>query len=109
MRKRNVSPRRLLGFSRIALGLIFVVRTTPLADLLPTPLAHTFGRLLGWPDGGWPMAWGDLVLADSVRKVACVLRTIAAVLFLLGVRARFTGTIAGVLGLVALSQKPCSA
>lgn len=92
--------------ARIALGVVFVVRTTPLANLLPIPLAHVRGPLLGWPEPGWHFAWGGVVLPDSVRMAACIVRTLAAVLFLLGVKPRITGIMAGLLGLVALSQDP---
>jgi hypothetical protein len=52
------------------------------------------------------MAWGDVVLPDPLRKLACVVRTAAALCFLLGVRARTAGFVAGGLGLVAMSQDP---
>lgn len=95
-----------LGVARIALGALFLVRTTPLANRLGIPLTHVDGPLLGWPSGGEPMAWADLVLPDTIRKGACVVRTISAVLFALGVRARPAGLIAGGLGLLAMSQDP---
>lgn len=103
---RGLRGDRILGLARIALGLVFVVRTTPLVNALSMPLAHVRGPLLGWPEPGWPMAWADLVLPDPLRKVACVVRTVAAVLFVLGVRARAAGYVAGALGLVAMSQDP---
>jgi Vitamin K-dependent gamma-carboxylase len=96
----------LLGVSRVALGVIFVVRTTALANLLPTPLAHVRGVLLGWPESGWPMAWAGAVVPAGLQEAACVVRTGAAVLFLLGIRARIAGVIAGALGLLAMSQDP---
>lgn len=92
--------------ARIALGVVFVVRTTALANLLPIPLAHVRGPLLGWPEPGWHFAWGGVVLPDGVRMAACIVRTLAAVLFLFGVKPRITGIMAGLLGLVALSQDP---
>ena len=97
---------RPLGVARIALGAIFLVRTTELANLLPIPLAHVRGPLYGWPEAGWPMAWGGLVLPDHARMLSCVVRTAAALFFLLGVRARIAGTIAGALGLLAMAQDP---
>jgi hypothetical protein len=94
------------GLARIALGTVLVVRTTPLVNVLPFPLARVRGPLFGWPEPGWPMAWGDIVLPAPVLASACVVRTVAAVLFLLGVRARAAGTVAGALGLLAMSQDP---
>ena len=52
------------------------------------------------------MAWGNLLLPDRVREIAGVVRTAAALLFLVGVRARAAGLVAGGLGLVAMSQDP---
>jgi hypothetical protein len=97
------SPR---GVARIALGLVFLVRTTALANVLPIPLAHVRGPLFGWPDSGFDLAWGGLVLPASVRIALCVARTIAAMAFLLGIRARIAGVVAGACGFVALSQDP---
>lgn len=97
---------KLLGLARIAIGTVLVVRTTPLVNALPVPLAHVRGALFGWPEPGWQMAWGDLVLPAPVLELACVVRTAAALLFLLGVRARAAGTVAAALGLVAMSQDP---
>jgi hypothetical protein len=97
---------RPFGLARIALGVVFLVRTTALVNALPFPLAYVRGPLLGWPDGGPVFGWGGVVLPDSVRMVACVARTIAAVLFLAGVRPRASGLVAGALGFVALSQDP---
>jgi hypothetical protein len=97
---------RPLALARIALGTVFLVRTTPLVNALPFPLAAVRGPLFGWPDGGWPFAWDGLALPDGVRVAACVVRTLAAVLFVLGVRARAAGLVAGACGVVALSQDP---
>lgn len=97
---------RLFGMARIALAILFLVRTTPLANYLFIPLARMRAPLFGWPEPGWSMAWGDLVVGDQVRRTACVVRTVAAVCFLLGIRARAAGVVAGVLGLFALSQDP---
>ncbi len=97
---------RPLALARIALGAVFLARTTPLANALPFPLAAVRGPLFGWPEPGWPFAWAGLVLPDGVRSVACLLRTLAAVCFLLGVRARVAGLVAGACGFVAMSQDP---
>ncbi len=97
---------RALATARIALGTVLLVRTTALANLLPIPLAHVRGPLFGWPEPGVAFAWAGLVLPPSVRIAAAVVRTVAALAFLLGVRARTTGVLAGVLGYVALSQDP---
>jgi len=92
--------------ARVATAAIFLIRTTPLANLLPTPLAHVRGPLLGWPEPGWNGAWWNLELPASIQMFACIVRTIAAVAFFTGFRTRVSGVMAGLLGLVALSQNP---
>jgi hypothetical protein len=94
------------GLARIALGALFLVRTTALANLLPIPLAHVRGPLFGWPEAGFDLAWGGLVLPTSVRIALGVVRTVAALAFLLGIRARVAGLMAGACGFLALSQDP---
>jgi hypothetical protein len=101
-----VRPLTARAFARIALGTLLVVRTTPLANLLPIPLAHVRGPLFGWPDAGFHLAWAGLVLPAGVQIALCVVRTIAALAFVTGVRARVAGIVAGACGFVALSQDP---
>ncbi len=95
-----------LGLARIALGAILLVRTTALSNLLPIPLAHVRGPLYGWPEPGFSFAWGGLVLPDSVRIGVLLIRTAAALCFLLGVRARVAGLVAAACGFLSLSQDP---
>jgi hypothetical protein len=95
-----------LGVARIALGLVFLVRTTQLVNALPFPLARVRAPLYGWPEPGFVFAWQGLALPASVRIVACIVRTIAAALFVLGVRPKISGVVAGALGLLAMSQDP---
>lgn len=97
---------RPLAVGRIALGLVLVVRTTALVNALPIPLARVRGPLLGWPSPGAAFAWGGFTLSEGVCASLAIVRTVAALLFLLGVRARIAGVAAGVLGFVALSQDP---
>ncbi len=94
----------LLAIARVLLGLLFLVRTTPLSNLVFNRLAFVHGPLLGWPEPGWSFAWGGWVLPAPVVAAACVLRTGAAITFVLGVRARVAGLIAGGCGLLVLSQ-----
>jgi hypothetical protein len=95
-----------LRAARVALGVVFLVRTTPLVNLLPIPLARVRGPLLGWPEDGLAFAWGGLVLPPSLQIGAALVRTITALLFVLDVRPRASGLVAGVCGFVALSQDP---
>ena len=95
---------RFLGYSRAALGLVLLVRTTPLSRVLPWPVSHVATPLLGWPEHGFRAAWGGLALPDAVVIALCVLRTVGAILFTLGVWTRAAGTLAAVAALVVLSQ-----
>jgi len=95
---------RSLGYSRAALGLVLLVRTTPLSRVLPWPVSHVATPLLGWPEHGFQAAWGGLALPDAAVMALCVLRTAAAVLFTLGMWTRASGTVAAVAALVVLSQ-----
>ena len=88
-----------LDVSRMLLALVFFVRTTPLANLLPIPLAHVDGPLFGWPQHGWSGAWWNLVLPPQLQIFFCVIRTIAIMAFFVGFHPRITrvaGVVAGV-------------
>lgn len=96
---------RALAWSRIALGSLFLLRTTPLlAGLHLRELRGTF-PLLGWPDDRWH---GSPTLALPAAAVAalCVVRTAAALSFTLGVEARIAGVVAGTAGYLVLLQQP---
>ncbi len=95
---------RFLGHSRVALGLILIVRTTALSRLLPWTVSHVSVPLLGWPEHGFRAAWGGLEVPDGVVIALCVLRTAAAVLFTLGLWTRAAGTVAAVAAFAVLSQ-----
>jgi hypothetical protein len=101
-----VATKSRLDLARVLLGIVLVVRTTPLVNALPIPLARVHGPLYGWPESGFAFAWGGLALPPSVRIAACVVRTAASALFLFGVRPRIAGIVAGACGLVAMSQDP---
>jgi hypothetical protein len=94
----------LLGVSRVLFGVLVLLRTTPV--LLPLGIPYMAGTypLLGWPSQTWHIAmWGGL-WPDAVVVALCVARTLAIVLFTLGVRARETGIAAGALAWAAMSQ-----
>ena len=102
-----MSGLRLLAMARIVVGALFVVRTTALANLLPIPLAHVDGALLGWPIApGARFAELGLALPGGLVLAACVLRTGAGVLFALGVRARAAGLVAAACAFVVQAQEP---
>jgi hypothetical protein len=103
---RGVADRsaRFLGYSRAALGAVFVARTTLVSRWLPEPMSHVAAPLLGWPDHGFRAAWWGIELPDGVVIALCVARTIAAALFALGVWTRAAGTAAAAIAFVVLSQ-----
>src|SRR5882757_5569296 len=94
-----------LAWSRIALGTLFLFRTTPLLDLLHLPFASENWPLLGWPNEHWAgSAWFHL--PASIAAAACVARTIAAILFTLGIATSISGLAAGTLGYLVMLQHP---
>src|SRR5258706_10170175 len=96
---------RALAWSRVVLGTLFLVRTTPL--LAPLHLKELRGTspLLGWPDDRWHGS-PTLELPEGAVAALCVARTAAAIAFLLGVEARAAGLVAGVAGYLVLLQQP---
>jgi hypothetical protein len=95
---------RALGYARMALGLLFLVRTTPLSFLVGAPFRAQTLPLLGWPTAEWTVAVTGVALPGAVVASLCVLRTMAAVLFTCGVRARWCGIVASVCGYLVLAQ-----
>jgi hypothetical protein len=104
--RRWAEPDALLALARIGIGVLFLVRTTGLTELLSLP-AFPQGRfLLGWPEAGGPGLGPLLPLASWMLGAACIARTIAAALFALGVWARPAGVLAGLLGYLVVTQDP---
>ena len=95
---------RLLGVARILFGALVLLRTTPVLAPLHISYLGSTSPLLGWPTSTWHVAAGGLALPSGVVAALCIARTIAALLFTVGVRSREAGVAAGVLGWVVLSQ-----
>ena len=95
---------RVLAWMRIAVGAIFVVRTTPL--LAPFGFHFTEIPLVGWPRSGFHVSL--LGLPTMVVAALAILRTIAALAFTLGIRARITGVIAAACGWIVLAEDAMS-
>jgi hypothetical protein len=95
-----------LGRARVALGCIFLLRTTPLLAPLHIPRFSDAYPLLGWPDAHAHLAPFIPALPDDARAVLCIVRTIAVVAFSAGLWARPAGLLAGALGYLTILQDP---
>ena len=95
----SVTQTRLLAIVRIAVGALFLLRTTPLAILVPPYARFPF---LGWPETGWKMSALGPTLPAWVCIALCLVRTIAALLFTIGFRARAAGMTTAVTGYALL-------
>jgi vitamin K-dependent gamma-carboxylase len=95
-----------LAWGRIVLGVLFVLRTTPIA--LPLHFDFTAGTypLLGWPTAAWHGSLLPFAFPPWAIAVLCVARTFAAVLFAAGVWTRFAGLTAGAAGYFVMLQRP---
>lgn len=91
-----------LGCMRIGIGCLILLRTTPLLAALDVPWLRTTAPLLGWPTGGFDLGF----LPAPMIQALCVVRTIAAVFFTLGLGARLAGVVCGVTGLLVAAQYP---
>jgi hypothetical protein len=93
-----------LGLVRVLFGALVLVRTTPVLAPLHIPYLRATFPLLGWPAETWhvPM-WGPALPAVLVA-VMCLARTLAVLLFTVGIRARESGVAAGVLAWLVMSQ-----
>jgi hypothetical protein len=95
---------RALRYARSAFGVVFLLRTTPLLLPLHVPFSAQSFPLLGWPTQEWTSAVPGLVVPSVVVATLCIARTVAALLFTIGVRARVTGTVAALCGYLVLAQ-----
>src|SRR5688572_30313384 len=63
---------RPLGWSRAALGLLFLIRTTPLLAPLHLWALSDTSPLLGWPDDRWHGTPVGIALPPSIVASLCV-------------------------------------
>ncbi len=99
---------RMLGVARACFGALVLLRTTPVLAPLHIPYLEGTLPLLGWPTATWHVAASGLALPASVVATLCILRTVATILFTLGVRAGPAGAAGGVLGWAVLAQDAMS-
>jgi hypothetical protein len=95
----------VLARSRLLVGALFLLRTTPLSAPLRLHDPVVVSTLLGWPTLGFA---GTTLLALPVVLVQalCIARTLGALAFLVGYRTRAAGLLAGLSGFAVLSQEP---
>jgi hypothetical protein len=91
------------GAARLAFGLVFLLRTTPLLAPFSPTFLHGNGWL-GWPDGGWHVPMFGAALPAGVVMFLVVARTLAALALLLGFHSRIAGLVAGIAGYLVLAQ-----
>ena len=91
---------RTLRFVRGAVGVVFLLRTTPALHALGVGWAPA--RMLGWPDGTWKLA--AVAIPPSLVIALVILRTAGAVLFTAGVVTRWAGLVAALAGWVLLAN-----
>lgn len=96
---------RALARSRLLLGALFLLRTTPLSVVLQPYDPGSVTSLLGWPSPGFAGAT-LLELPVVVVQALCIARTLGALSFFVGYRTRAAGLIAGLTGFAVLSQEP---
>src|SRR6266478_5808216 len=93
---------RYLGWMRAAIGALILLRTTPILLLFHVWYLADTAPLRGWPDGSWNLS----TLPVLAIQIACIARTVAAVLFTLGIWTRWAGLVCGLAGYVVVSQNP---
>ena len=95
---------RPLGVARLAFGIVFVLRTTPVLMPLHPRFLEGGNGWLGWPDGGIHIPVAGIALPAGVVATLVVARTIAAILLALGYRTAITGLVAAACGYLVLAQ-----
>jgi hypothetical protein len=95
---------RPIGLARIAFGIVFLVRTTPLLQVFDPMFLRGTNGWLGWPDSGAHVPAMGLALPAVVVGALVITRTVSAVFFTAGIHTRITGLVAGASGYLVLAQ-----
>jgi len=103
-RVRGTEPLWPLALARIAIGGLFLARTTPLASVLFGPVGADAHPLLGWPAG--ETAGLGIGLPSLALKILAVARTLGLVAFTLGVQVRTAALVAVASGYLLIYQAP---
>jgi hypothetical protein len=96
---------RPLAWCRAAIGVVLLLRTTPLLAPFDIWFLRDTYPLLGWPEAGWKAA-APFALPASIVMGLCLVRSAAAVLLIAGVWTRAAGLIAGTAGYAVMAQNP---
>jgi uncharacterized membrane protein YphA (DoxX/SURF4 family) len=99
---------RPLAWGRILICILFLLRTTPVLAGLHFPFTVGTYPLLGWPTSAWHGSMLPVHLPASFAASLCIVRTIAAVLFLVGAWTRPAGLVAGASGYLVMLDHPFS-
>jgi hypothetical protein len=102
----DVGGLRALAWARVAVGAIFLLRTTPLIGAFDPALGADAHPLLGWPEPG--LSGFGIASPIALVRAGCLLRSIGLVGFMLGVRARAAGLVAVASGYFVMLQAPFS-
>jgi hypothetical protein len=103
VREVSTEPLRPLAWARIGVALVLLLRTTPVLGWFLPGLADA-NPLLGWPHAGHRVAAFGLSLPVFAIQGLCIVRTVAALAFLVGFRALPMGIVAGFSGYLVLLQ-----
>ncbi|MFI5300663.1 MAG: HTTM domain-containing protein [Polyangiales bacterium] len=98
---RTIVERRLATM-RVAIGVLLLVRTTPVLHALGVRFASDSSPLVGWPHEGWTTKL--VSVPASVLAFAAVARTVAAIGFLLGVSVGPCGVAVALLGWLGMAS-----
>jgi len=99
---------RPLAWGRILIGILFLLRTTPALAGLHFPFTVGTYPLLGWPTPAWHGSMLPVHLPAAFAASLCIVRTIAAVFFLVGTWTRPAGLVAGASGYLVMLEHPFS-
>jgi uncharacterized membrane protein YphA (DoxX/SURF4 family) len=94
-----------LGVVRIGIGVLILLRTTPILAPLDVLFLRDANPLLGWPEAGFSFEW----LSPDIVRSLCVLRTLGAAALTLGLWTAPAGLLVASAGFLVASQSPFGA
>jgi hypothetical protein len=105
---KRLFRRAPLGVIRILVGVVFVIRCSPLVRAFSPWVFYREGPLWGWPDGSARVSLLGLVPPAGLVGALAIVRIVAGVAFTCGVRARTAGIVAAFSGWFLLASEPLS-